>query len=159
MSLLIVATPYLFHEHVIPLSDIQTYKRDDILQKRPRIVMGLLIVATPYLFHEHVITLSDIHTYTTDIYKYTPVSLSYTAYCIVRVIQSHSPISNLQSRSRETLLQMRPIILRSLLIVATSVSFANETYHFKEPTNRSHLSNLDLASLFSMESVAKDLED
>ena len=29
----------------------ETYKRDDILQKRPMILRSLLIVATPYLTH------------------------------------------------------------------------------------------------------------
>jgi len=33
----------------------ETYKRDEILQKRPMILRSLLIVATPYISLEHIL--------------------------------------------------------------------------------------------------------
>ena len=76
-------------------------QRDEILQKRPIILMSLLIEATPYL---------------SPLYKSTFESMGW-----LQLVDS---------------LKLLTLFCRILSLLYGS--FAKETFHFKEPTNRSH---------------------
>jgi len=66
----------------------EPYKRDDILQKRPRISRSLLIVATPYLYihtcipHVYIPTYICTHPHTCTRYGYIYIYIVYVYVCI-----------------------------------------------------------------------------
>jgi len=97
----------------------ETYKRDDILQKRPVLLRSLLIVATPYLRHGSMIRTLSCCLWKVVRYEYTVCRLSCLGW--LRLVGSLKWKVSLAEYSLfyRALLQKRPVILRSLLIVAT----------------------------------------
>jgi len=88
----------------------EPYKRDNILQKRPIILRSLLIVATPYL-HLYVHECLRMHV---RVYVYVCVCV-----CVCMCMINYTSLVQ-NSLFYRALLQKRPIILRSLLIMCVS---------------------------------------
>jgi len=103
----------------------EPYQRDYILQKKPMILRSLLIVATPYIFL-HVCE------------RHTPHQQTHYGVATISMLLEITGLFWKEPYKRDYILQKKPMILRSLLIVATPYMFRKETYDFKEPTNRSH---------------------
>jgi len=86
----------------------ETYKKEDILQKRSIILRSLLIAATPY--HD-----------TREIFWQYACTCSWTSSCLIGLCAN-------EPYKREDILQKRPIILRSLLIAATPCHDTREIF-------------------------------
>ena len=109
----------------IPWRAKEAYKRGDILRKRSIILRSLLIVATPYVTHIYIPSQAEEDMLWFHVYKHVCTFESKRGLTIAK--HRHLLWGGYISRLR-FLLQKRPIILRSLPIVATPYAFMSRMW-------------------------------